>query len=705
MQSSETVGPNEFEKVLEVERRRIEKHRAHRQVAPDSPYFGLCLSGGGIRSASFALGVMQGLHANGLLKKFDYLSTVSGGGYIGSSFTWFSHVLAQSGLAGQFPFGTKGLGARSTGNETPLNYLRQHGCYLSPSSSLNTTSLVANFVRNSLLSFSVYFSLIVALFCLLNELSAFRPLPVLEHTVFSDLNGSFLVSAGMIILFVIITIGYGLGSFFLTSMSCRDYDLRVVVQKLLGIIFLWAVLVAALGTLPLVQMLLKIWTVNAGQAGGLMSILGAVGSIYGYRKQQSAAPQTKGKSSFFSLTFPAFVLAYGLILVAYVLAQLLTLTLAEVALYLLLPSIFLGVLVNTNTFGPGRYYRDRLMEAFMPGKETVKDSRWRPASDADRTKLSEMCSENEFGPYHLINCNLILVDSTDDKFRGRGGDSFTLSPLYCGSYATGWFDTRVFLKNQMTLATAMSISGASLSPDAGNNGEGATRNRTVSFLLSILNLRLGFYAANPAMTGIKKWAIKLTRPNFYYPGLVQGLLGGNLDEKASFLSLSDGGHFEDSGLYELARRRLDVIMVCEAGADPDYTLSDLANAIERVRVDFGYHIDFSGELGIAELLPGSACSMVGNEDIKLAKRGYAIGRIDYDEHHSGKIIYLQSVLTRNMPADIFSYRKLHESFPNEPTSDQFFSETQFEAYRELGYQLCKDMAKGNMDENGSTLWI
>src|SRR5215831_9522165 len=53
----------------------------------DPPQSALCLSGGGIRSASFALGVLQALARLGLLFRFDYLSTVSGGGYIGS---WLS---------------------------------------------------------------------------------------------------------------------------------------------------------------------------------------------------------------------------------------------------------------------------------------------------------------------------------------------------------------------------------------------------------------------------------------------------------------------------------------------------------------------------------------------------------------------------------------------------------------------------------------
>ena len=58
----------------------------------------LCLSGGGIRSATFALGVVQGLARRGLLGAFDYLSTVSGGGYLGS---WLSSWIAreQGGVA------------------------------------------------------------------------------------------------------------------------------------------------------------------------------------------------------------------------------------------------------------------------------------------------------------------------------------------------------------------------------------------------------------------------------------------------------------------------------------------------------------------------------------------------------------------------------------------------------------------------------
>jgi hypothetical protein len=54
------------------------------EAAADMELLGLALSGGGIRSATINLGILQGLARRGLLPRFDYLSTVSGGGYIGS---------------------------------------------------------------------------------------------------------------------------------------------------------------------------------------------------------------------------------------------------------------------------------------------------------------------------------------------------------------------------------------------------------------------------------------------------------------------------------------------------------------------------------------------------------------------------------------------------------------------------------------------
>src|SRR5215467_6431853 len=80
--------PVTFQTVFADELEHIKRSRAARNIDPKAPpktsLVGLAFSGGGIRSATFNLGVMQALAENHLLHKFDYLSTVSGGGYIGS---------------------------------------------------------------------------------------------------------------------------------------------------------------------------------------------------------------------------------------------------------------------------------------------------------------------------------------------------------------------------------------------------------------------------------------------------------------------------------------------------------------------------------------------------------------------------------------------------------------------------------------------
>ena len=86
-------GSVSFDEVLQQEEKFIRMRRlSAEQESPTADEvqstppnkLGLCLSGGGIRSASFNLGVLQALANQKLISNLDYLSTVSGGGYIGS---------------------------------------------------------------------------------------------------------------------------------------------------------------------------------------------------------------------------------------------------------------------------------------------------------------------------------------------------------------------------------------------------------------------------------------------------------------------------------------------------------------------------------------------------------------------------------------------------------------------------------------------
>src|SRR4029077_781507 len=79
--------------------------------------------------------------------------------------------------------------------------------------------------------------------------------------------------------------------------------------------------------------------------------------------------------------------------------------------------------------------------------------------------------------------------------------------------------------------------------------------------------------------------------------IAREMLGIGLDETRRHVHLSDGGGFENLGLYELIRRRVRYLIVTDAGADPQTTLGDLGQAIERVRVDFGAEIDLAAGHG------------------------------------------------------------------------------------------------------------
>jgi hypothetical protein len=115
----------------------------------------LCLSGGGIRSATFGLGVVQGLARNGLLDQFQYLSTVSGGGYLGG---WLSAWISHTSLA-QVIQQLRAPGGRPLEPEpTPIWHLRTYSNYLSPKLGLlsaDSWTLVATYTRNLFLNWLV----------------------------------------------------------------------------------------------------------------------------------------------------------------------------------------------------------------------------------------------------------------------------------------------------------------------------------------------------------------------------------------------------------------------------------------------------------------------------------------------------------------------------------------------------------------------
>jgi hypothetical protein len=688
----------------------IEKEKAYLNL--DENASGFAISGGGIRSASFGLGVMQALVANDQLKKIDYMSTVSGGGYLGSALTWALHTDGTAGTdKSNFPLGKKGEFARQDEhnenrevhhqNNGLLDFIRQHSSYLMPTGSLGVFSFAGVVLRGILLSLLVYCSILVVVAIAFRQFDLFQRME-LADAINKFLPGPFLegifipLSIFLIGIYLISSLLYSLSTFFDGESGIRkQYLLFIYGQIVIGYLWKISLLCLLIGLVPVISEKCETYAISS--AGG-STLYGILIGIWQYVKAQKK-DNSSGMLSDILIYLAAIGLIYGLMILAYNWSGLFfenaekndNLNWMSFIFFIAVTFVF-GFFVNLNLIGPHRIWRDRLMEAFMPDKNAVEENKWKPATHADSALMEKMCNENNPRPYHIINTNIILGKSKQVKFNGRGGDNFIISPFYCGSEATGWRTTETFQKKNgrgITLATAMATSAAALNPDAGVSGAGLTRNTMISTILSLLNLRLGYWTGNPRKD------VFAMPPNFFIPGIKAEILRNGFKETDSKILLSDGGHFENLAIYELIRRKLKLIILSDGGADAGFNFDDLANAVEKVRVDFGAKIMFrrkdeqnqTEDFGPNGMLFDSSRSNEFEKKYQIAERGFAIADIIYNDGSKGILLYLKLVMVHELTTDVYSYKGINPTFPHQSTADQFFDEKQFEAYRELGYTV------------------
>lgn len=686
--------------LIDKENEYLQKHRAEF----DAKHIrGLALSGGGIRSATFCLGVLQGLAAHNHLKKFDYLSTVSGGGYLGGSLSWLWSGLWKDkssnspdfGVDQQdFPYGTEGRKFNSDNEDlnrkqaSLLRHLRQHGKYLIPGNGITILSFISIVLRSIVMGFISTLLLMGFLFSLLYTLG------MLDTT--HATSGFFrFTSLAALLAYLVLHVFYmfNVGKQKKAGNARQAYLKRRWFESLMPLLLKGFMVFLLFGIIHWVSFQLSEYAEAAGGvAAALGALLGSMGGDSRWRKYLALIPHST------QLVLAAVLMVFGILVLADAWANMLITKFG--ILHIVVAAVLAAVVLALARFLPinnisiHRYYRDRLMESFMPDVEKVFASKdTREAERANQTGLHELNrdgypdAEKTWLPYHLINTNIILVESTIAKFRSRGGDNFILSPLYCGSNATGWRSSEEFCDGGITLPSAVAISGAAANPNAGVAGQGLSTNPIVSILMSIFNLRLGYWASNPAPSVQPDQSAV---PSYLHPGFWEIIRRSNMNEKAEFVQLSDGGHFENLALYELIRRRAELIVVCDAGADPNYEFGDLANAIEKARVDFGAEIAISKAM-LAQLVPASQPAQ-DDMNYPLANKSYLVADINYgDSPVQGKLIYIKTTLSQNLSADIHGYKRTNPDFPDQTTIDQFFDEVQFEAYRELGRQIVQDM--------------
>jgi hypothetical protein len=307
-------------------------------------------------------------------------------------------------------------------------------------------------------------------------------------------------------------------------------------------------------------------------------------------------------------------------------------------------------------------------------------------------KMTDCTNRRRRPPLHIVNTTLNLVGGDKLAWQERQADSFTISPPHSGNRRLGYRDSYDY-GEQISLGTAMAISGAAVSPNMGSKSSPA-----VTFLMTLFNARLGWWLGNPA------------RAKHDRPGPTITLLSmlaeafGKTNDSSDYVFLSDGGHFDNLGIYEMVRRRCRYIVACDATADSKYAFSDLGNAVRKIRVDTGIPITLS----TAYLPPtedqkfGLYCGLglihYGNVDCDLTND-------PNDKRRFGYLLYIKPATYADCPPDVRNYKNEHGTFPHESTVDQFFSESQFESYRALGRhivgQMCGDSLESRANIAGS----
>jgi hypothetical protein len=326
--------------------------------------------------------------------------------------------------------------------------------------------------------------------------------------------------------------------------------------------------------------------------------------------------------------------------------------------------------ININKFSLFGMYRDRLIRAYLGASNPMRLDRKRKADEgpnqftgfaqSDNLRMHELIRR----PFHIVNLTLNLVGGQRLAWQQRKAQSFSASPLHCGNSDLGYRHSKEY-GHGISLGTAMTISGAAASPNMGYHSSPAT-----GFIMTLLNARLGAWLGNPGKPGEKTW--RLAGPQSAVASLMKEALGLTTNE-SEYVYLSDGGHFENLGLYEMALRRVRSIVVLDAGCDHDFTYEDLGNALRKIRIDLRIPISF--------------------EAIDAARR-CAVARIEYPDAEPGHILYVKPRLLGDEPPDVTSYCRSNPTFPHQSTADQWFDESQTESYRMLGLFTMESICRG-----------
>jgi Patatin-like phospholipase len=755
----------------------LDVRRQRAGVDPRAPTIGLALSGGGIRSATFCLGLLRALARNGVLHRFDYLSTVSGGGYIGAAFGRLFH-------AGTTPQQVE----QGLANDSSLLlwWLRSNGRYLVPAGARDLLQAAAGQLR-SFVATQFEIAVLIALLA---------GIVVLPHLVFYPAyvqHLPWLTTSlwwlGLLLLgwlatamafaywwsrdpedgsragdLAICLVTVGVAGYLLWQASPLDTvdhagALLAAGATMLAIPLTWLwtqilggnpaqdrvrytvgltftlkyfLLLLALGAADLVSWFLA-WLLQTGALHGpVLSGAGVAALLVAVARFALPALQPHDdKTSLARLPLALIANLCGLLLLG--LLAMFWLGAMQYLLFfatptpsaadawlrwlaVMLPGLaYVGLTgrnlqhINRSSLHP--FYRSRIARTYVavgnspdaagaavptrfPTSPLASKNADAASSvtrvtrllDRDDVDLPDYAPHRHGGPIHLVNCciNQTIDDRTDAFNADRKGICLTIGPF---GVETGTRPAQVLAAaandplQGTTLAEWIAISGA-----AAGSGMGSLTRPGVAVLAFLSGFRLGYW-----------WRNRLGKPTVTWSRLgksraaLQEMLARFPGLQGPVWYLSDGGHFDNTGVYALLKRELKLIVLADCGADPNYLFADVENLIRKARIDYAATIEFIDPATLPHDAIGAApLALFGTPDSVMPDPGaqhLLLARVRYRSGNTGALLVVKPRQPADSPLDIAGYANRDSHFPQQGTADQFFDEAQWESYCQLGELL------------------
>lgn len=672
---------------------------------------GLALSGGGIRSAAFSLGVLQALHAGGLLHHVDYLSTVSGGGWTGSC---LSALMRQPGSSFPFvaPFHVRMAGENcaadaaalaEAGTRNPaLEYLRDRASALVPSGFAGGIGTLSRVLRGALITAAMLLAtFIVPALILARAVRAYHdalPFTALQRATDDLPWSSFVVLTPRIAAWgtVVLLLLPVLRTVLPGPRRLAQADRLLIANAALGSCTLafethafvtWRVshhLGSALDLSEFPGRLAR-WLLPALTPGPttLAALMAAVAGLVALRARLGRARSALRVAALGLVAAASLAPLYLFVLYVSVVESGADgagpiVGMRSGALVVAAFGVLFIALMDTNEASLHSLFRAQLARLFIVRRRGATE-----LTPDESVPLSALSQPGSMAPYHLLNAALNLQGSRDPSLRGRNSDFFVFSRHFVGGPRTGYCRTEDLerIEPDVDLSAAMAISAAAAAPNMGTYTL-----RSVVLLMAFLNLRLGYWLLNPAVVRRSAEPPTLWERFTAFPAgwCYFRELASALHERGPHVYLSDGGHLENTGAYELLRRRCRCLIVSDAEEDPAMRFGGLVALIRFARLDLGVEI----EISLDELAP---------DERGVCRQHSALGRICYPSRDGmpaeyGTLVYIKSSLTGDEHAVVGQYRAENPLFPHESTANQAFGEAQFEAYRALGEHVTRGLS-------------